>query len=70
MGVMVDNRGASSSKVSTFQGIMDILEDDGTELVMIKQYLDLLASAGSERFAKMCECSVFVSVEFSVCSKG
>ncbi len=62
-GVMVDHGGVSSSKVSNFQGIMDVLEDDSTEIIMLKQYLDLLASAGSTRFAMIvCKCVFLVIV--------
>ncbi len=60
-GIIVDDRGASSSKVSTFQGVMDILEDDGSEIIMLKQYLDLLASAGSERLAYLYSFCVYFS---------
>ncbi len=55
-GIMAAHRGVSSSKVSNFHTSMDILEDDVTEIILLKQYLDLLASAGSERFA-MIECN-------------
>ena len=56
---MVDPGAALTSKVSNFHGIMDVLEDDGTEIIMAKQYLDLLAS-GCKRFAtSLCNVVIF-----------
>ena len=53
-GVMATGGAASAAKV-------DILEDDGTEIILLKQYLDLLASAGSTRFAVIeCNCVILV----------
>ena len=36
MGIMADAGAASTSKVSNFHGIMDVLEDDRTEIIMAK----------------------------------
>ncbi len=70
MGIMADAEAVSTSKVSNFYGIMDVLEDNGTEIIMAKQYLDLLASGCSKRFAtNLCNVVILAVVLFQVAEK-